>query len=285
MSDGSGQAGPRLVQVAQGVAFGGGAPPAFIAGPCVIESAEHCLHMAREVAAAARKAGVPVIFKASFDKANRTSLSSYRGPGLGEGLAILQQVKDETGLPVLSDIHEPDQAEPAARVLDVIQIPALLCRQTDLLQEAGRTGLPINLKKGQFTAPWDMLPAVEKITATGNENVILTERGTSFGYNNLVVDMRSLAVMRETGFPVVFDATHAVQLPGGHGASSGGQPQFIEVLSRAAAGAGLDGLFTETHDRPEKALSDGANALPLPRLAPLMEQVTAISALIRSSRS
>ena len=285
MSDGSGQAGPRLVQVAQGVAFGGDAPPAFIAGPCVIESAEHCLHMAREVAAAARKAGVPVIFKASFDKANRTSLSSYRGPGLGEGLAILQQVKDETGLPVLSDIHEPDQAEPAARVLDVIQIPALLCRQTDLLQEAGRTGLPINLKKGQFTAPWDMLPAVEKITATGNENVILTERGTSFGYNNLVVDMRSLAVMRETGFPVVFDATHAVQLPGGHGASSGGQPQFIEVLSRAAAGAGVDGLFTETHDRPEKALSDGANALPLPRLAPLMKQVTAISALIRSARS
>jgi len=244
VSNGSGQAGPRLVQVAQGVAFGGGAPPAFIAGPCVIESAEHCLHMAREVAAAARKAGVPVIFKASFDKANRTSLSSYRGPGLGEGMAILQQVKDETGLPVLSDIHEPDQAELAARVLDVIQIPALLCRQTDLLQEAGRTGLPINLKKGQFTAPWDMLPAVEKITATGNENVILTERGTSFGYNNLVVDMRSLAVMRETGFPVVFDATHAVQLPGGHGASSGGQPQFIEVLSRAAAGAGVDGLFT-----------------------------------------
>jgi 2-dehydro-3-deoxyphosphooctonate aldolase (KDO 8-P synthase) len=281
----AGQSAPRLVQVAPGVAFGGDAPPAFIAGPCVIESAEHCLHMAREVAAAARQAGVPVIFKASFDKANRSSLSSYRGPGLGEGLAILKQVKDETGLPVLSDIHEPDQAEMAAQVLDVIQIPALLCRQTDLLQEAGRTGRPINIKKGQFTAPWDMRPAVEKITATGNENVILTERGASFGYNNLVVDMRSLAIMRETGFPVVFDATHAVQLPGAKGASSGGQPQFIEVLARAAAGAGLDGLFTETHDRPEEALSDGANALPLPRLAPLMEQVTAISALVRAART
>jgi len=274
-----GSAGVTPVQVGDQVTLGDGHPPVFVAGPCVIESAEHCLHMAREIAAVAKATGVPVIFKASFDKANRSAIASYRGPGLEEGLAILQQVKETTGLPVLSDIHTPEQAAPAAAVLDVLQIPALLCRQTDLLQAAGNTGKPVNLKKGQFMAPWDMVHAVEKIRATGNNQIILTERGTTFGYNNLVVDMRSLAILRDTGCPVVFDATHAVQLPGGAGARSSGQPRFIEVLARAAAAAGLDGLFTETHDQPEQALSDGANALPLPRLAPLMRQVTAIARL------
>jgi len=276
----AGEAGVEPVQVGKGVTLGGGLPPVFMAGPCVIESAEHCLHMARAVAAVARETGAPVIFKASFDKANRSAISSYRGPGLEEGLAILQRVKDETGLPVLSDIHTAEQAAPAAAVLDVLQIPALLCRQTDLLQAAGGTGKPVNLKKGQFMAPGDMIHAVEKIRATGNRSIILTERGSTFGYNNLVVDMRSLAILRDTGCPVVFDATHAVQLPGGAGASSSGQPRFIEVLARAAAAAGVDGLFTETHDHPEQALSDGANALPLPRLAPLMRQITALAALV-----
>lgn len=285
MSRADGPAGVTPVQVGDQVTLGDGHPPAFVAGPCVIESAEHCLHMAREIAAVARETGVPVIFKASFDKANRSAISSYRGPGLEEGLAILKQVKETTGLPVLSDIHTPEQAAPAAEVLDVLQIPALLCRQTDLLQAAGNTGKPINLKKGQFMAPWDMVHAVEKIRATGNNRIILTERGTTFGYNNLVVDMRSLAILRDTGCPVVFDATHAVQLPGGAGARSSGQPRFIEVLARAAAAAGLDGLFTETHDQPELALSDGANALPLPRLAPLMRQVTAIARLVDTQQA
>ncbi|MCZ6649881.1 MAG: 3-deoxy-8-phosphooctulonate synthase [Acidobacteria bacterium] len=285
MSHSDGDAGVRPVQVGEHIVLGDGRPPVFVAGPCVIESAQHCLHMAREIAAVAREIGVPVIFKASFDKANRSALSSYRGPGLNEGLAILKQVKETTGLPVLSDIHAPEQAAPAAEVLDVLQIPALLCRQTDLLQAAGDTGKPVNLKKGQFMAPWDMVHAVEKIRATGNRRIILTERGTIFGYNNLVVDMRSLAILRDTGCPVVFDATHAVQLPGGAGARSSGQPRFIEVLARAAAAAGMDGLFTETHDQPEQALSDGANALPLQRLAPLMRQITAIAQLAGKQRA
>lgn len=269
----------RGVVVAPGVEFGAGRPPVFIAGPCVIESAEHCLMMARRVAAAGQAAGVPVVFKASFDKANRSALASYRGPGLKEGLAILARVRRETGLPVLSDVHAPEQAEPAAEVLDVLQIPAFLCRQTDLLLAAGRTGKPVNIKKGQFLAPWDLERASDKVASTGNEAILLTERGTTFGYNNLVVDMRSLAVLRESGRPVVFDATHAVQLPGGEGHRSGGQPRFIEVLARAAAAAGIDGLFTETHDDPPKALSDGTNALPLQRLEPLMRTVTSLARL------
>ena len=269
----------REVLVADGVVFGSNRPPVFIAGPCVIESREHCLKMARLVADAAGQAGVPVIFKASFDKANRSSGQSYRGPGLHEGLAALVAVKKETGLPVLSDIHEPAQAAPAAEVLDVLQIPALLCRQTDLLLEAGRTGAVVNLKKGQFVAPWDMAHAVDKVASTGNRKILLTERGFSFGYNNLVVDMRSLAVLREIGQPVIFDATHSVQIPGGKGDRSGGEPRFIEVLARAAAAAGIDGLFTETHDDPDHALSDGPNALPVNRLAPLMARVTALARL------
>ena len=272
---------PRAVRVNGDVVLGGGHPPVFIAGPCVIESDSHCLAMARAVAEAAREAKVPVIFKASFDKANRTSMHSFRGPGLDGGLTVLKRVKQETGLPVLADIHEPAQAGPAAEVLDVLQIPAFLCRQTDLLLEAGRTGRPVNIKKGQFLAPWDLARAAEKVASTGNELILLTERGVSFGYNNLVVDMRSLAILRETGWPVVFDATHSVQLPGAAGDHTGGEPRFIEVLARAAAAVGVDGLFTETHDRPGEALSDGSNALPLPRLRPLMRLVSDLSRLVQ----
>ncbi|MFQ5670458.1 MAG: 3-deoxy-8-phosphooctulonate synthase [Acidobacteriota bacterium] len=272
----------REVTIGDGISLGAGNPPVFIAGPCVIESAEHCLAMARHVLEAARQARVPVIFKASYDKANRSSLSGYRGPGLGEGLDILRQVKAETGLPVLADIHQPSEAAPSAKVLDILQIPAFLCRQTDLLLEAGRTGAPINLKKGQFLAPWDLGHAVEKIASTGNERILVTERGVTFGYNNLVVDMRALAILRETGCPVIFDATHSLQLPGGLDGRSGGQPRFIEVLARAAAAAGIDGLFAEVHDDPNHALSDGPNALPLPRLAPLMAKVSDLSRLARS---
>jgi 2-dehydro-3-deoxyphosphooctonate aldolase (KDO 8-P synthase) len=202
------------------------------------------------------------VFKASFDKANRSSVSSYRGPGMIEGLRILGEVR-RLGIPVLTDIHSPDQAEPAAEVVDVLQIPAFLCRQTDLLLEAGKTGRAVNIKKGQFVAPSDFVNAAEKVAATGNDNIILTERGSSFGYNNLVVDMRGLRIMAQTGYPVVFDATHSVQLPGAAGASSGGQPEFIEPLARAATAVGIAGLFVETHDHPEHALSDGANALRL----------------------
>jgi 2-dehydro-3-deoxyphosphooctonate aldolase (KDO 8-P synthase) len=270
------------VAVADGVVLGGGRPPVFIAGPCVIESAEHCLRMARLVQAAAGTAGVPVIFKASFDKANRSSLAGFRGPGLEAGLEVLAAIKAATGMPVLTDIHAPEQAAPAARVVDILQIPAFLCRQTDLLLAAGRTGAVVNIKKGQFVAPWDMAHALEKVASTGNERLLITERGYAFGYHNLVVDMRSLAVLADAGWPVIFDATHAVQLPGGQGDRSGGEPRFIEVLARAAAGAGIDGLFTETHDAPEQALSDGPNALPLPRLAPLMARVTALSRLARA---
>jgi len=233
-------------------------PLVLIAGPCVIESAEHV----RCVAHGIREAVGDFIFKASFDKANRSSGDSYRGPGLREGLRILASIKSE-GFPILTDIHEPAQAEAAAEVADILQIPALLCRQTDLLLAAGRTGRIINIKKGQFVAPHDIHRAAEKVASTGNRQVILTERGTSFGYNNLVVDMRGLKIMRDAGWPVVFDATHSVQLPGAAGTSSSGQPEFIEPLARAAVAAGVDGVFVEVHDRPEEALSDGPNALRL----------------------
>ena len=228
------------------IGFGDGRPFGLIAGPCVIESEEHVQHMAREIAGIAG----PFVFKASFDKANRTSVSAYRGPGLREGLRILAGVK-AAGYPVLTDIHEPSQAGPVAEVADILQIPAFLCRQTDLLLEAGRTGRIVNLKKGQFVSPRDFLHAAEKVASTGNTKILLTERGASFGYNDLVVDMRGLAIMRGSGFPVVFDATHSVQLPGGAGSASGGQPQYIETLSRAAAAVGIDGLFVVTHDQPE----------------------------------
>ena len=252
-----------------------GGPELFlIAGPCVIESEEHALGMARSIAAICRELGVPYIFKASYDKANRTSLASYRGPGLAEGLRILGKVREELRLPVLTDVHEATQASAAGEVVDVLQIPAFLCRQTDLLIAAAQTGRAVNIKKGQFVAPQDMRHAVAKVRESGNQRVCLTERGASFGYHNLVVDMRSLAIMREFA-PVIFDATHSVQLPS-QGTQSGGQPQFIPLLCRAAVAAGIDGLFMEVHDNPAVAKSDGANALPLANLKATLEQLLAI---------
>ena len=248
----------------------------LIAGPCVIESEEHVHLMARGI----RQAVGDFVFKASFDKANRTSVDAYRGPGLPEGLRILAGVKAE-GFSVLTDIHEPSQAEPAAEVADILQIPAFLCRQTDLLIAAGRTGRIVNIKKGQFVAPHDIHRAAEKVASTGNSQVVLTERGSSFGYNNLVVDMRGLTIMRDAGWPVVFDATHSVQLPGGAGSASSGQPQFIEPLARAAVAVGVDGVFVEVHDQPENALSDGPNALRLNLLADFWKKLQAIHALVR----
>ncbi len=249
------------------------APGSFtlIAGPCVIESEEHCHFLAREIA----KAAGDFVFKASFDKANRSSIASYRGPGAAEGLRILAGIR-AAGYPVLTDVHEPAQAEAAAEAVDVLQIPAFLCRQTDLLIAAGRTGRIVNVKKGQFVSPSDMKHAVDKIRSTGNDKIVLTERGTTFGYNNLVVDMRGLKTMRDLGVPVVFDATHSVQTPGGQGSTSGGAPEFIPTLARAATAAGIDGLFIETHEEPSRALSDGANALPLAALPALLAQVHAI---------
>ncbi|MGD0435888.1 MAG: 3-deoxy-8-phosphooctulonate synthase [Bryobacteraceae bacterium] len=255
--------------------IGHGRPLALIAGPCVIESEEHV----RFLADAIRKVAGPFVFKASFDKANRSSLSSYRGPGLMEGLRILASLRQE-GYAVLTDIHDPSQAEPAAEAADVLQIPAFLCRQTDLLIAAGRTGRVVNIKKGQFVAPEDIRNAAEKVASTGNNNIWLTERGSSFGYHNLVVDMRGLQIMREFGWPVIFDATHSVQIPTGMGNASGGQPQFIPTLARAAVAAGVDGVFMEVHEAPERALSDGANALRLDRLGPLWEKLKAIHALV-----
>jgi 2-dehydro-3-deoxyphosphooctonate aldolase (KDO 8-P synthase) len=248
----------------------------LIAGPCVIESRDHALFMAHGIRDIAARTGMPCIFKASFDKANRSSLDSYRGPGLQQGLEILAEVKRELGMPVLSDIHEPSQALPASEVLDMIQIPAFLCRQTDLLVAAGRTGKPVNIKKGQFMAPWDMAHAAAKVTGTGNRAVVLTERGTTLGYNNLVCDLRSLAFMRDLGCPVVLDVTHSLQLPGGKGSSSGGTAELIEPLARAGVAFGLDGIFLEVHDDPAHALSDGPNSLHLDRLEPLLVQLTRI---------
>ncbi len=260
----------------------GGAQPLFlIAGPCVIESEAHARALAERIARTAAERGVPYIFKASYDKANRSSINSYRGPGLKEGLRILAKIKAELKLPILSDIHEPQHAAPAAEVCDVLQIPAFLARQTDLLVAAGKTRRVVNLKKGQFLAPWEMKNAIEKVASTGNEKIILTERGTSFGYQNLVVDVRSFPEMHKLGHPVVFDVTHSVQLPGGQGHASGGQPEFIEPLARAGVAAGVDGLFLEVHENPAAALSDGANALPLARLDALLARLKELSTLVR----
>jgi 2-dehydro-3-deoxyphosphooctonate aldolase (KDO 8-P synthase) len=250
----------------------------LIAGPCVIESESHALKMAEAISAVARKLQMPYIFKASYDKANRTSLESFRGPGLEEGLRILEKIKNETGVPVLTDVHEAADVAAVAGAVDVVQIPAFLCRQTNLLVEAGRHAKAINIKKGQFVSPWDMQHAVEKVRQAGSNNIFLTERGSSFGYNNLVVDMRSLAIMRQFA-PVVFDATHSVQLPSsgaGGKAVSGGQPEFIPLLSRAAVAAGVDGVFMEVHDNPAAAKSDGANALPLGKLEEVLTELLAI---------
>ncbi|HEY1849429.1 MAG TPA: 3-deoxy-8-phosphooctulonate synthase [Candidatus Binataceae bacterium] len=267
-----------------GVVFGG---PRFvaIAGPCVIESAESALHHAERLAAISRATGVPIVFKSSFDKANRTSHGSFRGPGLEAGLRVLERIKRETALPVLTDIHEPDQAAPVASVVDILQIPALLSRQTDLVVAAARTGCAVNLKKGQFLAPWDMQAVVRKAENAGNRRLILTERGFSFGYNNLVSDMRSLVIMRAMGYPVVFDATHSAQLPGGGagGERSGGQREFVAPLARAAAAVGIDAVFMEVHEDPDHALSDGPNSYPLSQVAALLSDLRRIDELARES--
>lgn len=245
----------------------------LIAGPCVIESEELALTVADRMKEITEELGIPYTFKASFDKANRTSIHSFRGPGIEAGLEILQKVKDEYGLPICTDIHEPWQAERAAQVCDVLQIPAFLCRQTDLLVAAARTGKCINIKKAQFLAPWDMKNCVEKIRQSGNDNVMLCERGTTFGYNTLVVDMTGLRVMKEFGVPVIFDATHSVQKPGGNGTSTGGNRQFVEYLAKAAVAVGVDGLFMETHPDPDHALSDGPNMVPLGEMKDLLAKL------------
>ncbi|WP_448875158.1 3-deoxy-8-phosphooctulonate synthase [Desulfobulbus propionicus] len=258
------------------ITVGPNAPLLLLAGPCVLESGELAWEIARELKAITARLGISYVFKASFDKANRTSLSSFRGPGAEKGLRILGRLREEIGVPVISDIHEPAQAEMAADYLDILQIPAFLCRQTDLLVAAARTGRVVNVKKGQFVSPWDMEHVVNKLRGAGTEKILLTERGASFGYNNLVVDMRSLVVMRSFGYPVVFDATHSVQLPGGAGGSSGGQREFIPPLARAAMAVGIDGLFIEVHPNPAKALCDGPNSLPLNQVEPLLKQLLAV---------
>jgi 2-dehydro-3-deoxyphosphooctonate aldolase (KDO 8-P synthase) len=274
------------MQIAREISIGsvriGGKQPLFvIAGPCVIESEDHASLMAERLAEITSHAKVPFVFKASYDKANRSSEQSYRGPGLAEGLRILKKIKARFGVPILTDIHEASQAVEVAEVADVLQIPAFLSRQTDLLVAAGNTGRVVNIKKGQFLSPWEMANAVEKVSQTGNDRIFLTERGASFGYQNLVVDMRSFPIMRKTGCPVVFDVTHSVQLPGGAGKSSGGQPEFIEPLARAGTAAGVDGIFLEVHENPAKALSDGTNALPLAELPELLGKLKQIAALVR----
>jgi 2-dehydro-3-deoxyphosphooctonate aldolase (KDO 8-P synthase) len=267
------------------ITIGGNSPLFLIAGPCVIESESHAMTTAERLAEITGALGVPLIFKASYDKANRSSASSYRGPGLDAGLRVLAKIKKRTGLPILTDVHEVSHVGPAAEVCDILQIPAFLSRQTDLLVAVGRSGCVANIKKGQFLSPWDIANAAEKVAGTGNQRIILTERGTSFGYQNLVVDMRSFPIMRKLGFPVVFDVTHAVQLPGGEGKSSGGQPEFIEPLARAGTAVGIDGLFLEVHDNPAKALSDGTNALALDKLRPLLERILRLAALVREWNS
>jgi len=264
------------------VGLGGSRPLFLIAGPCVIESEGHAMKMASNIAQVAASQGVDYIFKASYDKANRSSAASYRGPGLTEGLRILAMIKKTFKLPILTDVHDVSQVGPAAEVCDVLQIPAFLSRQTDLLLAVGRTKRAVNLKKGQFLSPSEMSNAVEKVASTGNHNIIVTERGTSFGYQNLVVDMRAFPILRKMGYPVVYDVTHSVQLPGGQGNASGGQPEFIEPLARAGVAAGVDGIFLEVHDNPSKALSDGANALPLEKLSGLLAQLKELSALVRT---
>jgi 2-dehydro-3-deoxyphosphooctonate aldolase (KDO 8-P synthase) len=261
--------------------LGGGHPLFLIAGPCVIESEAHTRTIAEQVARIARNAGVPLIFKASYDKANRSAVNAYRGPGLKEGLRILAAIKKELNLLILSDIHEAAQAEPAAEVCDILQIPAFLSRQTDLLIAAAKTGRIVNVKKAQFLSPWDMSNVVEKIASTGNNKIMLTERGASFGYQNLVVDMRSFPILQKLGCPVVFDVTHSVQIPGGQGNASGGQPEFIEPLARAGVAAGVDGIFLETHENPAAALSDGANALPLAQLTGLLTRLKELAVMVR----
>lgn len=261
----------------------GGGDLFLIAGPCVVESESHALKMAHAIRSVTERTGVPYIFKASYDKANRTSINAHRGPGIDEALRILGRIRTDAGVPVLTDVHDVSQVRAASEVADVLQIPAFLSRQTDLIVEAARSGRAVNIKKGQFLAPNDMQNAIEKATSQGNEHVMITERGTSFGYNNLVVDFRSLPIMRGFGYPVIYDVTHSLQRPGGLGTSTGGDSQFIEYMARAGVACGVDGVFMEVHDNPAAALSDGPNSLPLERLEPLLEKLKAIHELVRQS--
>ena len=272
----------RIVKVAQ-IQIGGGAPLTVIAGPCVIESREAALRHAGALREIADRVGVPYIFKSSYDKANRSSVNSFRGPGLEKGLEILLEVKRKMGVPVLTDVHEIDQVAAVKEVADVLQIPAFLCRQTDFVLTVAKSGRVVNVKKGQFLAPWDMRNVLDKILSTGNDRVLLTERGTSFGYNNLVSDMRSLVVMRELGFPVVFDATNSLQLPGGLGSASGGERKYIPALARAGVAAGVDALFMEVHEDPDQAMSDGPNSLQLRDFEGLLRVVKRLDALVKET--
>ncbi len=266
----------RSIPIAHGIAFGGDNPPLFIAGPCVIESREHALKMARTLKKLRDELKINLVFKSSFDKANRSSIESFRGPGLEEGLDILREVRDETGLPLISDIHDPQQAAPAAKVLDILQIPAFLCRQTDLVAAAARTGKAVSVKKGQFLSPEETKNILDKGREAGNDRVFITERGSSFGYQNLVVDMRAFPIIREFGAPVVYDITHSMQKPGGEGKQTGGTPQFARTLARAAAAAGADGFFMEVHDNPPAALSDRTTQIRPDAARAIIEDVLAI---------
>jgi len=265
------------------VSFGTGHPLAFILGPCVIESTQHAIDTAIALQEIAARAGVPIVFKASFDKANRTSIASYRGPGLEDGLRVLAKIKERTGLPILTDIHDASQAEPAARVADILQIPAFLSRQTDLIVAAARTGKAINVKKGQFLAPRDMKHVIAKVTESGNSRVIVTERGVSFGYNNLVVDPRAFPMLRALGYPVVFDVTHSLQLPGAGDGRTAGLAEYIEPMAQAGVAAGVDGVFIEVHEEPSRARSDAANALRLDRLEPLLRRLVALDKIVKNA--
>lgn len=267
------------------VVFGGDRPFVLIAGPCVIESKRIVFEIAEALVDLASRLRVPLVFKASYDKANRTSVKSFRGPGIQKGLSILAEVRKEFGVPVLSDVHHIEDVKPAAKVIDILQIPAFLCRQTDLLLAAGESGKAVNVKKGQFLAPWDMKTVVEKLESTGNKKIFLTERGVSFGYNNLVTDFRSLAIMRELGYPVVFDASHSVQQPGGLGSASGGNSEFIPLLARCGAAAGCDAIFMEVHPDPARALSDGPNMLPLKKLENLLIDLIVIDQIVKAGKS
>ena len=273
---------PSAVVAVGNARFGNDLPLALMAGPCALESRAHALEMAEALKGIAGRLGIGLVFKSSFDKANRTSSSGARGLGLKEALPIFAEIKERFGLPIVTDVHEPEQCAAVGDAVDVLQIPAFLCRQTDLLLAAARTGKPVNVKKGQFLAPWDMRHVVAKLVAAGNPNVLVTERGVSFGYNTLVSDMRALPILAETGAPVIFDATHSVQQPGGQGAESGGERRFVPVLARAAVAVGVAGIFIETHQDPDKAPSDGPNMLPLRQLEPLLAELIAIDQLIKT---
>jgi 2-dehydro-3-deoxyphosphooctonate aldolase (KDO 8-P synthase) len=276
------ETGPNSIVAVGGARFGNALPLALIAGPCALESREHALEMAGALKEIAGRLGIGLVYKTSFDKANRTSATSARGLGLEAALPVFAEIRVRLGVPVLTDVHEPEQCARVAEVVDVLQIPAFLCRQTDLLIAAAKTGRPVNVKKGQFLAPWDMTNVVAKITSAGNRNVLVTERGASFGYNTLVSDMRALPILAQTGAPVIFDATHSVQQPGGQGSKSGGERRFVPVLARAATAVGIAGVFIETHQDPDKAPSDGPNMMPLAEMEPLLRTLVALDKLAKA---